>query len=173
MKTVFCDDGTFSLVEAETFFFWQLINRDADKWCLVIYEWIKDLKLFFSLHNDDSEREFGFICINVLLLRFEYLINILFFFPPEFFRELLENSKRDFHDMFKRTYGILYEQNSEVFTDLFRDLEDYYARGKLDLEEAMDHFFTALYQRMFTVLNAQFRFDDKYIKTTALLYYRP
>ena len=64
--------------------------------------------------------------------------------------------------MFKRTYGILYEQNSEVFTDLFRDLEDYYARGKLDLEEAMDHFFTALYQRMFTVLNAQFRFDDKY-----------
>nr|CAH0102266.1 unnamed protein product [Daphnia galeata] len=81
----------------------------------------------------------------------------------EFFRELLENSKRDFHDMFKRTYGILYEQNSEVFTDLFRDLEDYYARGKLDLEEAMDHFFTALYQRMFTVLNAQFRFDDKYL----------
>jgi hypothetical protein len=86
------------------------------------------------------------------------------FLPLEFFRELLENSKRDFHDMFKRTYGILYEQNSEVFTDLFRDLEDYYARGKLDLEEAMDHFFTALYQRMFTVLNAQFRFDDKYIK---------
>jgi len=65
--------------------------------------------------------------------------------------------------MFKRTYGILYEQNSEVFTDLFRDLEDYYAKGKLDLEEAMDHFFTALYQRMFTVLNAQFRFDDKWV----------
>ena len=43
------------------------------------------------------------------------------------------------------------EQNSKkVFTDVFRDLE-----------EAMDHFFTALYQRMFTVLNAQFRFDDK------------
>jgi len=81
----------------------------------------------------------------------------------DFFKELLENSKRDFHDMFKRTYGILYEQNSEVFTDLFRDLEEYYARGKLDLEEAMDHFFTALYQRMFTVLNAQFRFDDKYL----------
>ncbi len=81
----------------------------------------------------------------------------------EFFRELLENSKRDFHDMFKRTYGILYEQNSEVFTDLFRDLEDYYSRGKLDLEHAMDLFFTALYQRMFTVLNAQYRFDDKYL----------
>jgi hypothetical protein len=27
----------------------------------------------------------------------------------------------------------------------------------------MDHFFTALYQRMFTVLNAQFRFDDKWV----------
>ena len=79
----------------------------------------------------------------------------------EFFRELLENSKRDFHDMFKKTYGILYEQNSEVFTDLFRDLEEYYSRGKLDLEDVMDYFFTTLYQRMFTVLNAQYRFDDK------------
>lgn len=99
---------------------------------------------------------------NLLTLYFLiYLFIYLFPSRLEFFRELLENSKRDFHDMFKRTYGILYEQNSEVFTDLFRDLEDYYARGKLDLEEAMDHFFTALYQRMFTVLNAQFRFDDK------------
>jgi len=81
----------------------------------------------------------------------------------EFFRELLENSKRDFHDMFKRTYGIIYEQNSEVFTDLFQDLEDYYSKGKLDLEEAMNHFFTTLYQRMFTVMNAQYPFDDKYL----------
>jgi glypican 4 len=39
-----------------------------------------------------------------------------------------------------------------VSTDVFRDLE-----------EAMDHFFTALYQRMFTVVNAQFRFDEKYL----------
>jgi len=81
----------------------------------------------------------------------------------EFFRELLENSKRDFHDMFKKTYGTIYEQNSEVFTDLFQDLEDYYSKGKLDLEEAMNHFFMSLYQRMFTVMNAQYPFDDKYL----------
>ena len=31
--------------------------------------------------------------------------------------------------MFKKTYGILYEQNSFVFTDLFKELENYYAKG--------------------------------------------
>lgn len=31
--------------------------------------------------------------------------------------------------MFKKTYGILYEQNAYVFTDLFKELENYYAKG--------------------------------------------
>lgn len=63
--------------------------------------------------------------------------------------------------MFKRTYGAIYEQNSYVFSDLFTELEGYYARGKVDLSEAMDSFFNTLYQKMFTVLNSQFTFDDK------------
>ena len=84
--------------------------------------------------------------------------------PPsfsEFFTELLTHSKRDFHFMFKKTYGILYERNSDVFTDFFKDLEDYYEKGDLDLEVALNHFFTALYQRMFTVFNAQYKFDSR------------
>ena len=63
--------------------------------------------------------------------------------------------------MFKKTYGILYERNSDVFTDFFKDLELYYENGNLDLEEALRKFFSHLYQRMFTVLNAQYQFDSK------------
>lgn len=75
--------------------------------------------------------------------------------------QLLAESKREFHDMFKRTYGVIYEQNSYVFSDLFNELENYYTSGKVDLAEAMDSFFNTLYQKMFTVLNSQYKFDDK------------
>jgi len=82
----------------------------------------------------------------------------------EFFTELLAHSKRDFHFMFKKTYGILYERNSDVFTDFFKDLESYYENGNVDLEEALRKFFSHLYQRMFTVLNSQYSFDSKYLE---------
>jgi len=39
------------------------------------------------------------------------------------------DSKQGFHEMFKKTYGILYEQNAYVFTDFFKELESYYAKG--------------------------------------------
>lgn len=82
----------------------------------------------------------------------------------EFFTELLAHSKQDFHFMFKKTYGILYERNSDVFTDFFKDLESYYDNGNVDLEEALRKFFSQLYQRMFTVLNSQYSFDSKYLE---------
>ncbi|XP_054161545.1 glypican-6-like [Oppia nitens] len=81
----------------------------------------------------------------------------------EFFRELLKTSKRDFHQMFLQTYGLLYEKHSSIFTDMFQDLEDYYNNGGLDLSEALDLFFHRLYQKMFQVLNSQYKFDDKYL----------
>lgn len=73
----------------------------------------------------------------------------------------MSESKTEFHDMFKRTYGVIYEQNSYVFSNLFNDLENYYSRGKVDLTEALDSFFNVLYQKMFEVLNSQYKFDDK------------
>jgi len=82
----------------------------------------------------------------------------------DFFTELLARSKRDFHFMFKKTYGILYERNSDVFTDFFKDLENYYEHGNIDLEVALKKFFTQLYQRMFTVLNSQHSFDNTYLE---------
>uniref|UniRef100_A0A1B6DDS1 Glypican n=1 Tax=Clastoptera arizonana TaxID=38151 RepID=A0A1B6DDS1_9HEMI len=81
----------------------------------------------------------------------------------DFFKELLVKSKKDFHEMFKRTYGIIYEQNSYVFTDMFEMLENYYAKGKLDLLESMDNFFNILFQKMFTVIYNQYKFDDRYL----------
>ncbi|KAL6255136.1 hypothetical protein P5V15_013470 [Pogonomyrmex californicus] len=81
-----------------------------------------------------------------------------------FFKDLLLASKRGFHEMFKKTYGILYEQNAYVFTDFFKELENYYAKGTVDLNDAMDNFFNTLYQKMFTVLNSQYNFDNKYLE---------
>ncbi|XP_029167817.1 glypican-6 isoform X2 [Nylanderia fulva] len=81
-----------------------------------------------------------------------------------FFKDLLETSKRGFHEMFKKTYGILYEQNAYVFTDFFDELDNYYSKGTVDLDEAMDNFFNTLYQKMFTVLNSQYIFDNKYLE---------
>lgn len=65
--------------------------------------------------------------------------------------------------MFKKTYGIVYEQNSYVFSDFFSELEKYFTSGKSNLADVMDTFFNILYQKMFTVMNSQFKFDDKYV----------
>lgn len=79
----------------------------------------------------------------------------------ELFKALLQQSKEGFHQMFKQTYGVIYEQNSYVFSELFVMLEGYFLRGKLDLNEMMDKFFNQLYQKMFTVINRQYEFNDE------------
>lgn len=84
-----------------------------------------------------------------------------------FFRRLMNDSRVSLDSMFVRTYGVLYEQNSFVFTDLFAALERYYGDGQADLEAVMHHFFTTLYKHMFMVLNSQHRFDKDYLKCVA------
>ncbi|ELU17458.1 hypothetical protein CAPTEDRAFT_32704, partial [Capitella teleta] len=81
-----------------------------------------------------------------------------------FFSELLDNSKRDLHDMFVRTYGLLYQQNAHVFTNLFDDLRRYYKGSDLNLLDALDDFFSSLMQRMFQLMNQQYTFDEDYIQ---------
>ncbi len=36
--------------------------------------------------------------------------------------------------------------------------------SQVDLDKLMDTFFNTLYQKMFTVLNSQYRFDNKYLE---------
>ncbi|XP_052848503.1 glypican-6 [Drosophila gunungcola] len=82
----------------------------------------------------------------------------------EIFIALLKESRTQFNSMFIRTYGVIYERNSYVFSDLFKELETYFANGRVDLLEVMDKFFNTLYQKMFTVLNTQYTFDENYMR---------
>lgn len=79
----------------------------------------------------------------------------------------MTNSKREFHEMFEKTYGVIYLQHSFVFTDFFEELERYYNNGRVRLADALENFFSILYQRMFTVINAQYQFDDRYLECVA------
>lgn len=99
--------------------------------------------------------------IHISLYFYLILIFCFFLFFSGFFKNLLKKSKNEFHDMFIKTYGIIYEENAYVFSDFFNELDSYYTRGKVDLSVALDLFFNTLYQKMFTVLNAQYQFEDK------------
>lgn len=65
--------------------------------------------------------------------------------------------------MFVKTYGLLYQQNAQIFTQLFDDLRGYYKGKDKNLAEVMDSFFSKLLQRMFELINANYKFDDNYL----------
>ncbi|XP_053161360.1 glypican-6 isoform X2 [Hemicordylus capensis] len=82
----------------------------------------------------------------------------------EFFRELLENAERSLNDMFVRTYGMLYMQNSDVFQDLFIELKRYYTGGNVNLEEMLNDFWARLLERIFQLTNLQYHFSEDYLE---------
>ena len=78
--------------------------------------------------------------------------------------KLIGDSQRQLHDVFTRTYGVLYERNSALFADYFRRIRSFYSRGATatgaggggggragSLQEATLKFFTELYRKMFQV----------------------
>ncbi|KRZ92469.1 Glypican-6 [Trichinella sp. T8] len=89
-----------------------------------------------------------------------------------FFRELLSKSQRDLHSMFVKTYGVLYEQNSDLFVSLFENLTQFYEQQRRDgpaapavgvnLDLVLDRFYENLYRRMFHILNQPYQLDDLY-----------
>ncbi|XP_043913441.1 glypican-4 isoform X2 [Protopterus annectens] len=81
----------------------------------------------------------------------------------EFFKELLENAEKSLHDMFTRTYGALYMQNSEVFKDLFVELKQYYTTGSVNLEEMLNDFWARLLEKMFQLVNPHYVFTEEYL----------
>ena len=91
-------------------------------------------------------------------------------FLAEYFLKLFESSYRNLHEMFLRTYGQLYEQNADIFIDLFTNLrlcydvetERHHHRGNTDtvsddtdrdVRRSLDRFFVVLMRRMLTLLN--------------------
>ena len=81
----------------------------------------------------------------------------------DFFTELLDNSKKGLHTMFVRTYGLLYQQNSQVFSDLFVDLKEYYKGGSQKLVDILQKFFIELMQKLFQLVNQQYMFNEDYL----------
>ncbi|XP_004073690.1 glypican-6 [Oryzias latipes] len=83
-----------------------------------------------------------------------------------FFRELLKNAEASLHNMFLRTYGKMYEQNSELFGNFFASLTRYYIDGsaKVDLDAMLTDFWADLLERMFRLVNVQFEFSDAYME---------
>jgi len=77
--------------------------------------------------------------------------------------ELIDSSGRELHDMFTRTYGILYQQNSQVFSELFHNLRTYFHGSTMNLDHVLNGFFSSLLLRMFTLLNGQYVFDQRYL----------
>ena len=70
----------------------------------------------------------------------------------DFVNKLIGDSQRQLHDVFTRTYGVLYERNSALFADYFRRIRSFYSRGDGgSLQEATLKFFTELYRKMFQV----------------------
>lgn len=81
----------------------------------------------------------------------------------EYFKKLIKKSETDLNDMFTKTYGILYKQNSKIFLDLFADLDKYFGGKNLDLTKVMDNFFADLLRKMFQLLNPELTFTSKYL----------
>lgn len=82
----------------------------------------------------------------------------------EFFKELLENAEKSLNDMFVKTYGHLYMQNSELFKDLFVELKRYYVAGNVNLGDMLNEFWARLLERMFRLVNSQYHFTDEYLE---------
>ncbi|XP_064182329.1 glypican-4 [Anguilla rostrata] len=84
----------------------------------------------------------------------------------QFFRELLENSERSLHDMFARTYGLMYVNNAELFRHFFQDLKRYYVSGggAVSLDAVLADFWASLLERIFRLMNVQYEFSDAYME---------
>lgn len=78
----------------------------------------------------------------------------------------MKNAQISLHNMFLRTYGKMYEQNSQLFSDFFESLTRYYVDGsaKMDLDAMLSEFWADLLERMFRLVNVQFEFSDAYME---------
>ena len=75
-----------------------------------------------------------------------------FIYFSEFIEKLFDDSQEQFHGIFKKTYGPLYEKNARIFRDYFGALRKYFYHGRVNLNEATKSFFATLYQKMFQVM---------------------
>lgn len=75
----------------------------------------------------------------------------------------MNKSEKALYDAFPSLYGELYTQNVKVFKDLYSELRRYYRSSNINLEEALNEFWTRLLERLFKLLNPQYHITDEYL----------
>lgn len=90
------------------------------------------------------------IHFNILTLGF-FLLSL--FFSSGYFVELLNRSAISLHESFTSTWGVVYSQNSHVFSDLYTDLRHYYRGSNVNLEEVLNEFWARLLEKLFSQAN--------------------
>lgn len=121
-----------------------------------------------------SIREKAEICFGILSWVWAYWMfywgiwqfrsnNNVHIYCTEFCSSLVNNSAAELHSMFTRTYGVVYQQNARVFSKLFSDLQLYLQGSGVDLSDSLDGFFSSLLLRMFSLMNGQYSFDERYL----------
>lgn len=90
------------------------------------------------------------------MLRKLIFLIVFFFFFLGYFLELLNRSALNLQETFTATWGVLYGQNSQVFSDLYTDLRYYYRGSGVNLEEELNEFWARLLEKLFYEANKQY-----------------
>ncbi|XP_076600891.1 glypican-1b [Chaetodon auriga] len=81
-----------------------------------------------------------------------------------YFLELLNRSAISLQETFTQTWGSLYSQNSQVFSDLYTDLRHYYRGSNVNLEEVLNEFWARLLEKLFYQTNKQYFIGEDYLE---------
>lgn len=81
-----------------------------------------------------------------------------------YFLELLNRSAIGLHETFTQTWGLLYLQTSQVFSDLYTDLRHYYRGSNVNLEEVLNEFWARLLEKLFYQANKQYSIGEDYLE---------
>lgn len=81
-----------------------------------------------------------------------------------YFLELLNHSAVALQDMFTSTWGSLYSQNAQVFSDLYMELRHYYRGSNINLEEVLNDFWAKLLEKLFYQANKQYYIGEDYLE---------
>ncbi|KAH0623984.1 hypothetical protein JD844_007220, partial [Phrynosoma platyrhinos] len=98
-----------------------------------------------------------------LILPLIRLHALFFFLFAGYFQDLLNKSEKALYETFPGMYGELYLQNIKLFKDLYSELRRYYRGSNINLEEALNEFWTHLLERLFKFMNPQYHLPDEYV----------
>ena len=69
---------------------------------------------------------------------------------------MLNRSAVTLDETFTTTYGLLYTQNAQVFSDLYEELKQYHRGSSVNLEEVLNEFWARLMEKLFHQANKQY-----------------